>query len=387
MRLEDFDVPCDRTVPGGPAGPVVGQLGEVGEDALIAWRATATWRAARPPGGRWSRCGGRYRSSRDLLDRWGGGGLRPIEHQTRGPRLLQPGEITARTSWRHSSHHRAGLKRETYRRTGLRHSHRSAHSRRTACCRRRTSPAGASSGAAEPRDRPGVAWFGRVVAGKTQGVSAGAAIVVVLGSVAVIGAVAWFVLNRKHPENAASHEEAPRIDLASSEPVDGSRPAGSCRDRRSQNRPENSFQAGGAGSIPVTRSRNCLLDRIGGSPARVGPPVRATIVPLSGADCEWRARRFPRSLPESTAPWKAEFAEHLGRIVISVALGVRLGRFMLAVRAAPECVEPRLCQRAIYQCRLDRTAAGCPTSHRGFAAGQRACARASHSLRGDLRSG
>ena len=62
------------------------------------------------------------------------------------------------------------------------------------------------------------------------------------------------------------------------------------------------------------------------------------------------------------------------------------GGFMLAVRAAPECVELRLCQRAIHRCRSDRSAAGCPTSHRGCAAGQRACARASHSLRGDLRS-
>ena len=56
--------------------------------------------------------------------------------------------------------------------------------------------------------------------------NAGAAIVVSLGSVAVIAAVAWFMLNTKHPENAASHAEAPREDVAPREPADGSRPAG-----------------------------------------------------------------------------------------------------------------------------------------------------------------
>jgi hypothetical protein len=52
---------------------------------------------------------------------------------------------------------------------------------------------------------------------------------------------------------------------------------------------------------PSPAQRKCLLDRIGGSSARSDPPVRATIVPLSAADCERRARRFPPLSPrEST---------------------------------------------------------------------------------------
>jgi hypothetical protein len=61
--------------------------------------------------------------------------------------------------------------------------------------------------------------------GKTEGVSAGAAIVVAMGAGAVIAAVVWFVLNRKHPEGGASHDD-PLAERSPDDAVDQGRPAG-----------------------------------------------------------------------------------------------------------------------------------------------------------------
>lgn len=61
--------------------------------------------------------------------------------------------------------------------------------------------------------------------GKTDGVSAGAAIVVVLGAGAGIVAVVWFVLNKKHPESGASHAD-PLTESSPHDAVDQRRPAG-----------------------------------------------------------------------------------------------------------------------------------------------------------------
>jgi hypothetical protein len=50
--------------------------------------------------------------------------------------------------------------------------------------------------------------------------------VVVLGVVLVVVAVGWFVLNRKNPENAASHAEPPRTGGAAMYGDVDDRPAG-----------------------------------------------------------------------------------------------------------------------------------------------------------------
>jgi hypothetical protein len=68
--------------------------------------------------------------------------------------------------------------------------------------------------------------LGRTVAGKTEGVSVGAAIVVALGAVAVLFTVAWFVVNRKHPESGASHSEPPRTESSMHDGEVQDRPAG-----------------------------------------------------------------------------------------------------------------------------------------------------------------
>jgi len=56
--------------------------------------------------------------------------------------------------------------------------------------------------------------------------SAGAVLVVVLGIVAVIVVVAWFVLRRNEPEDAASHAEPPRTGSALYHGDVDDRPAG-----------------------------------------------------------------------------------------------------------------------------------------------------------------
>lgn len=68
--------------------------------------------------------------------------------------------------------------------------------------------------------------MGLTVPGKTEGVSAGAAIVVALGVVAVLFTVAWFMINRKHPESGASHSEPPRTESSMHDGEVQGRPAG-----------------------------------------------------------------------------------------------------------------------------------------------------------------
>jgi len=56
--------------------------------------------------------------------------------------------------------------------------------------------------------------------------SAGGLAVIILSIAAVLVVVAWFLLQRKHPENAASHPEPPRTGSALHHGDVHDRPAG-----------------------------------------------------------------------------------------------------------------------------------------------------------------